>query len=93
MSTPRQLLTTCTQCFIYERRRTAEEEEGQAIAAVVMLGAWSVLSRNINEHNEEDREQRSSISKQLGHFKRQIDGKVDGPFFLLTAAQIQLIRL
>lgn len=58
-----------------------------------MLGAWSVLSRSINEHNEEDREQRSSISKQLGHFKRQIDGKVDGPFFLLTAAQIQLIRL
>lgn len=52
-----------------------------------------MLSRSINEHNEEDREQRSSISKQLGHFKRQIDGKVDGPFFLLTAAQIQLIRL
>ncbi len=40
-------------------------EEGQAMAGVVLLGAKSVLSWNINEHNEEEE---SSISKELGHF-------------------------
>lgn len=30
------------------------QEEGQAMAGVILLGAKSVLRWNINEHNEED---------------------------------------
>lgn len=92
MSTSRATFNIVHQCFIYEQCKVTENEEGQAMARVVLQGAWSVLSWSINERNEEDEEERSSISKQLGNFLRQIDAGLDNPF-VLTAAQSQLIHL
>lgn len=36
------------------KRMRIGREEGQAMAGVVLLGAMSALSWDINEHNEED---------------------------------------
>lgn len=77
---PRQLLTSCTNVsFMNSTERLskrewnkprnremmwAEWEKGQAMVGVVLLGAWSVLTCNFNENNEE----RSYIRKQISKF-------------------------